>query len=142
MIVVDANVLVSGLRSRNGASYVVLRAMLTGELPFAASPAVVLEYEDVLKRPGMFAVRPWIGADEIDRILDVICLHATRAHPMFRLRPILGDPDDDLYLECALAGGADTILTYDKGFDNASVRALGIQSLTPREFLKRQGSQP
>ncbi len=46
MNVVDANVILGGLRSRNGASHAVLTGMLKGTLPFAVSPAVMVEYED------------------------------------------------------------------------------------------------
>ena len=87
MIVVDANVVLSGLRSRNGASFAVLRGMLTGEIEFAASPAIVLEYEDVLKRPGLLGPKPWIAEHEIDVILDAICAKAVETLPWFRFRP-------------------------------------------------------
>jgi predicted nucleic acid-binding protein len=66
MIVTDANVILRGFRSKNGASFIILKGMLTGELPFAASPAVVLEYEDVLKRPGMLGPNPAISPQEVD----------------------------------------------------------------------------
>jgi putative PIN family toxin of toxin-antitoxin system len=142
MNVVDANVLVSGLRSRNGASHLILRAMLTGDVPITASPAVILEYEAVLKRPGMLGRRAWISPEEIDQILDVICLLAVPALPSFRFRPILNDPGDDLYLECALAGGADTIITHDVGFSDPKVQALGIRALTPRSYLEQRRKGP
>jgi predicted nucleic acid-binding protein len=58
MIVVDANVVLGAPRSRNGASHVVLRGLLTRRFPFALSPAMVLEYEDVLKRPGLLGPTP------------------------------------------------------------------------------------
>lgn len=45
-MVVDANIILSGLRSSLGASHVVLRAMVEGRILFAISPAVALEYED------------------------------------------------------------------------------------------------
>ena len=51
-IVVDTNVVVSGLRSRQGSSNLILNNMLCGATRFALSPALVLEYKDVLKRPG------------------------------------------------------------------------------------------
>lgn len=70
MFVFDANVLLSGLRSANGASNVIVREMIRGNIPFAVSPAVALEYEDVLKRPGILGQKPWISADEIDVVLD------------------------------------------------------------------------
>ncbi|MGA0532697.1 PIN domain-containing protein [Hansschlegelia sp. KR7-227] len=89
MIVVDANVLLRGFRSRNGASFVILRGMLTGELRFTASPAVVLEYEDVLKRPGLLGANPAIAPQDVDPILDMICERAVPSLPWFRFRPFL-----------------------------------------------------
>jgi predicted nucleic acid-binding protein len=81
VIVVDANVLLSALRSRNGASHVVLRGMFTGEIPFAVSATVVLEYESVLKRPGILGSAPWINPDQIDTILDAICARGALTEP-------------------------------------------------------------
>src|SRR5215212_10164226 len=101
MIVVDANVVLSGLRSRRGASHLVLRRMVAGELSFAVSPAVVLEYEALLKRPGIFGANPWISGREVDQVLDAICGNAMPVSPWFRLRPLLKDANDDLYVECA-----------------------------------------
>src|SRR5687768_14672847 len=126
MNVVDANVVLSGMRSRNGASHAVLRGMLTGEIAFAASPAVVLEYEDVLNRPGVFGPNPWISRSEVDLVLDAICARALVVQPWFRFRPFLQDPGDDLYIECALAGGADTIVTHDRDFRHPAVLAFGL----------------
>lgn len=72
MIVIDANVVLAALRSANGASYALLRKMIAGEIAFAISPAVALEYEDVLKRPGILGDKPWIKSDELDVILDAV----------------------------------------------------------------------
>jgi predicted nucleic acid-binding protein len=50
MFVVDANIILAGLRSRNGASFQILSKMIEGSLEFALSTAITLEYEDLLKR--------------------------------------------------------------------------------------------
>jgi len=142
MNVVDANVLVSALRSRNGASHAVLRGMLTGDVSFAASPAVVLEYEAVLKRPGIFGPKDWLALDEIERLLDAICALAIPALPLFRFRPFLSDAKDDIYIEWALAAGAHTIITRDKGFRAAALSAFGLRSQTPSEFVLERRSSP
>ena len=126
MIVVDANVVLAAMRSGNGASHLLVRKMITGEVPFAISTAVVLEYEDVLKRPGILGPAPWIGLSDIDAILDALVAKATLASPFFRFRPFLGDPKDDLYIECALAAGADTIVTSDRHFLDPLVQAFGL----------------
>ena len=48
--VLDTSVLTAGLRSRNGASFVLLQAVRDRRLVPLASPSLFLEYEDVLKR--------------------------------------------------------------------------------------------
>lgn len=90
MIVVDANVVLSALRSSRGASHQLLRRMLAGDVPFAVSTAIALEYEDVLKRPGILGAQPWIQGDEIDTVLDTIFSQA--GFPTFSFPAIPGRP--------------------------------------------------
>jgi predicted nucleic acid-binding protein len=108
--------------------------MLTGETAFAASPAVVLEYEDVVKRPGLLGPSPWISFGEIDAILDALCAMAKPSLPWFRFRPLLDDPKDDLYVECALAAGADVIVSDDRHFSHPIVAALGLKTMGATAF--------
>jgi hypothetical protein len=71
--ILDTSVLVAGLRSRNGASFQVLRAIRRGDIRIAVSVALVLEYEAVTLRPGMV---PGFRPVDILGILDGICLLA------------------------------------------------------------------
>lgn len=135
MIVVDTNVVLAGTMSRNGASYVVLRGMLLGTIPFAASPALILEYEDVLKRPGMLGTPPTLTVEEIDQVLDMLCERATPVSPWFRFRPFLSDPKDDFVVECAMAARARIIVSGDKHFEHPDVNAFGLQLLRPGEYV-------
>ena len=134
MIVVDANVVLRGLRSRNGASHLILRGMLSGSVTFAASPAIVLEYEDVLKREGSLGMSP-ISTGAIDRVLDTLCLQAVPALPWFRFRPFLIDPKDDIYIECALAAGAGVIVTDDRHFGHPAVKGFGLRVRKAGEYV-------
>jgi len=52
-LIFDTNVLVAGLRSKRGASYRLLRLFDEGRFQLNISVALALEYEDVLKRPGL-----------------------------------------------------------------------------------------
>ena len=135
MIVVDANVVLGALRSRNGASHAVLRGLLTRRFSFALSPAMVLEYEDVLKRPGLLGPTPWIDEAEIDTILDALSATAVLTLPWFRFSPLLDDTRDDLYVEYALAAGAALILTHDRHFRKPVLSAFGLQAMTPQAYL-------
>jgi putative PIN family toxin of toxin-antitoxin system len=140
MIVADANVLLSALRSRNGASHAVLRGMLGGEIPFAVSSTVVLEYESVVKRPGILGATPWIRPEQIDGILDALCACGKLVEPWFRFRPFLDDPKDDAYIDCALAGGASIILSRDRHFRHPAVAAFGLRVLSAAAYLGERRS--
>ncbi len=136
MIVVDANVILRAMRSRNGASHAILRAMLMGEVKFTASPAVMLEYEDVVKRPGILGPVPAISGANIDIVLDTLCKLAVPSLPWFRFRPFLTDPKDDLYIECALAIGSKLIVTDDRHFKHPAVQAFGLEVQKAGEFIQ------
>lgn len=66
--------------------------MLSGDIPFAVSPTIVWEYEDVLKRPGLLGKTSWIQFTQIGGILDAICARGKLVEPWFRFRPFLDDP--------------------------------------------------
>ena len=135
MIVVDTNVVVSGMRSRRGASNLLLRSMVSGGTRFALSPALVLEYEDVLKRPGILGENSPISRDQIDMTLDALCLMAVEVSPWFRFRPFLDDPRDDHVIECAMAANAQIILSGDKVFDHADVFAFGLTAMKVGDYV-------
>ena len=137
MIVVDANVLLAALRSSRGASHALLRKMLAGDVAFAISPAIAVEYEDVLKRPGLLGENPWATTGEIDTILDAVISRAHLVSPWFRFRPFLADPKDDLYVECALAANAGIIVSNDKHFRTPVTAAFGLSIMRAGDFVAR-----
>lgn len=134
--VADTNVLVSAIRSPQGASGFVLKEMLAGKLSFGLSPALLLEYEDVLKRPDVLGTPPKISVAQVDVILDALCVRARRGQSYFRFRPVLRDPKDDLLIECALATNASIILTRDSHFLPDALRPYRLSAMTPKEFLQ------
>lgn len=141
MIVVDANVLLSALRSSRGASNRLLAQMLLGEIPFAVSPAVALEYEDVLKRTAAYepGAAPTVSA--VDTVLDAIFARAALVSPFFRFRPFLADPGDDLSIECALAAGATIIVSRDKHFLAPVVARFGLTMMNAGELIAERERQ-
>src|SRR5438128_1560960 len=106
----DTNVLVAGLRSRRGASYRVLRLIeARGALPVLSVP-LVLEYEEVLRRKA--GVLRLTGED-VDAVLDDLCVLGERQLVYFLWRPTLRDPDDEFVLEVAVAAGCPYIVTHN-----------------------------
>ena len=70
-VVLDTNLLIAALGSRNGASFQILRRIGRGQFELILSVPLVLEYEDVAKR----TARP-IGLrfSDLEDILDYLCL--------------------------------------------------------------------
>jgi putative PIN family toxin of toxin-antitoxin system len=129
-LVVDTNVLVAGLRSKRGASFELIRLLAENRFRLNISVALALEYEDVLKRPGLVT---GISETEIDAFLDYVLASSTLLPSVSRVRPSLRDPDDERILEVAVQCGA-TIVTHNAS-DFAGATRFGIGVKTPLEIL-------
>jgi predicted nucleic acid-binding protein len=81
------------MRSKIGASNEVIRRLALGKFKGVVSTALILEYDDVLHRPGMV---PAYTQSEITSFIDSICAVTSEAFIYFRWRPFLPDPKDDL----------------------------------------------
>jgi predicted nucleic acid-binding protein len=132
------NIWVSALRSRRGASFRLLSLIGTGRFEFALSTALVLEYEDAAKRQIGQLV---FTAEEVDRLLDILCAQAVRGSVFFLWRPVLSDPADDFVLELAVASGAEYLVTYNKRHF-AGAEQFGVRVLDAKEFLQIIGEIP
>ena len=136
-VVLDTNVLVAALRSDRGASHQLLRRLGTGVFEHVVSVPLVLEYEDVLKRPA--SAIPLSAAD-IDAVLDYVCASGRRQAIHFLWRPVLPDAHDDLVLEVAVNGECDTIVTFNTP-DFRGVERFGLAVLTPAALIAILGAK-
>ena len=138
-IVIDTNVFLSALRSNQGASFLLLK-LIGGNSLFEINLSVplVLEYEDVCKRPGLV---PTLSEQEVDDVLDYFCSVARQHKIFFLWRPFLKDPKDDMVLELAVEAQCDFIITFNRK-DFVGSEKFGIQTLTPQEFLRKIGIIP
>ena len=117
------------MRSRLGASFRPLSLIDSGKFETSISVALLLEYEEVLMRNV-----PLLDNHEINDLLDYLCKIPRHQTPFYLWRPLLRDPNDDMVVEAAVAGGCDSIVTFN-GRDFAGVEQFGIRVMTPREFL-------
>lgn len=131
-IVMDTNVLFSGLYSKNGASHQVLLRLATKQLSLALSTPLLFEYEDVLKRnPAQ------LGLDEaiIVKILDNLCALSRHQRIHYLWRPYLPDAKDDLLLELAVASNTKNIVTHNLR-DFSGIEQFGVVAITPKNLLE------
>jgi putative PIN family toxin of toxin-antitoxin system len=130
-VILDTNVLVAALRSKRGASYELVRVIGQGDWRPVVSVALALEYEDVLKRPGMVT---GLSDADVDDLLKFIFRVANLVQSVQRRRPSLPDANDEHILELALECGAAIVTHNQKDFPGAE--RLGVRVDTPKEFLK------
>jgi putative PIN family toxin of toxin-antitoxin system len=134
-VVLDTNVLIAGLRSNSGASFKILKLIDAEKFEVCLSVSLFLEYEEVGRRslPDL-----QIDEGELTEFLDYICTVAQRINVYFLWRPFLGDSDDDMILELAIAGQCDAIVTFNRS-DFQGAEQIGIRILTPQELLVEIG---
>jgi putative PIN family toxin of toxin-antitoxin system len=135
LVLLDTNVLVAGLRSRNGAAFRLLSLVGTGHFQICLTVPVVLEYETVLLD---HVEQLYLTAADVGDLLDYFCSVAKHQEVYYLWRPYLKDPKDDLVLEAAVAGGCEAIITYNRR-DFAGAENFGVRILTPGQFLRRIG---
>jgi len=131
--VLDTSILVAALRSRAGASNAVLRAVALGRVTPLISPALFLEYEDVLKRPEHQAVHG-LDHDGVDRFLAALASAAQPVDCHFRWRPQLRDPGDEMVLEVAVNGNAQALVTHNVR-DFVVAKMFQLRVIRPAQLL-------
>lgn len=130
-IIIDTCVLVSALKSRFGASFKLLSLLQSGKFRIHLSTALVLEYEDVLKRP---SVNLSLQTRDIDKLLDILCLIGEKHRLFYKWRPMLKDENDDFIGELAVNAQVDAVVAHNvKDFQN--ILNFGVKILTHQEFL-------
>lgn len=127
-IVLDTNVLVSGLLNAAGNPGRVIDGIMMGDIVTIIDDRIVGEYREVLGRP-KFA----FDAQQRSRVLDFLLLTAERvsAPP---LSVALPDPGDRPFLEVAIHGRANALVTGNVRHFPPESRGDAVV-LTPTEFV-------
>ena len=128
-IVVDTNVLVSGLLSPQGAPAAVLRYILSGSALVCFDERILSEYRGVLARRKF-----GFDATQVANLLEFLETHGEPT--LARLLDLpLPDPSDGVFIEVAIASDADCLVTGNlKHFPTEFLR--GVRVVTPRAFCQ------
>jgi len=127
-VVVDTNVFVSSFFGGNPLKIVDL--WKSGQLTLCLSKPIIDEYVEVLQRLGLKNER------ELSELLSLFAhgFHITFSARTPELHLVEEDPDDDKFIECAVALKADFVISGDKALI-AVQDYMGIRIVTPKEFL-------
>jgi putative PIN family toxin of toxin-antitoxin system len=85
-----------------------------GRLELCISDAILEEVRDVLGRPRIRAKNPAITDDFVAKFFSRIKQVASRLEPVPHVFTLPRDPDDEPYLDLAIAVAADYLVTRDK----------------------------
>ncbi len=127
--VIDTNVFISSFFGGNPRKIIDL--WKKEKMTLCSSKDVLDEYIDVLQR---------VGLKDENEIEELLSLFAKGFNILFttktpKIRAVKDDPDDDKFIECAVALQAEVIITGDKVL-KAVGEYMGIRILAPQQFLK------
>lgn len=128
-VVIDTNIFVSSFFGGNPRKIVDL--WRKEKLTLCLSKDILDEYIEVLRR---------IGLEDEDELEELLSLFSKGFNIVFttktpKITLVDEDPDDDKFIECAVALKADVIITGDKALE-AIKEHMKIKILTPVKFLQ------
>ena len=135
-LVLDTNVVVTGMRSPTDASAALLMAARRGEIAMLANVALALEYEATCRR-AEHAVAAGLKPAQFATFIDAVIAMVEPVESHFLWRPQLRDPADELMLEAAVNGQAGAIVTFNEQDFGEVPMQFGVQVLTPVNGLRR-----
>jgi putative PIN family toxin of toxin-antitoxin system len=131
--VLDVNVLVSAAIMRRGIPHALLVAWQAGRFTMVTSEHIITQLtiklrSDKLRRYGLSTadIRAVTNLLRKDAIVVTV--------PAAEVRPVTGDPEDDVVLATARLGGANYLVTGDGGLLARSPYE-GVEIVAPRAFL-------
>ncbi|MGH2621348.1 MAG: putative toxin-antitoxin system toxin component, PIN family [Anaerolineales bacterium] len=133
LIVLDTNVLVSGLLKPHGPPGQVLDQVLSNTVRVAFDDRILDEYLEVLARPKFH-----FSSKDTQALIDHIRLNGQQVAGTPIPEAGLPDAGDRPFAEVAISAQADALVTGDLGhFDLLQER--GVSVLTPAEFIESLG---
>ncbi len=112
VVLLDTNVWVSAFLNKQGTPARLVQAWLDGAIDIVIALPILEEIGDVLRRPRIKKKKYQLREEEIVQHLRLIAAGAAVV-PVAGTQKLCRDPDDDVVLETAIAGGAKYLVTRD-----------------------------
>lgn len=126
-VVIDTNVLLMSI-PKHSPYRPIFNSIIFGEIEVLISNEIISEYVEILSRRSS----PEVADNIADFLIKSPYVH--QVVPYYQWFLIHEDPDDNKFVDCAITGGADYIVTEDKHFnvlkeiDFPSLKVLTIDS--------------
>ncbi|MBD3208248.1 MAG: putative toxin-antitoxin system toxin component, PIN family [Candidatus Nealsonbacteria bacterium] len=126
-VVVDTNLFVARKYNKESASSRILELAKQNKIQILWTEGIKAEIEQILKN---------VKADKLLKNLGQILKERNQVFPRMKIKEIREDPQDNKFLECALEGGADLIVSSDKDILRVGSGFQGIPIFTPKNAVK------
>ena len=110
-VVVDTNCLLVSIPKVSGSRWL-FDFILTGIVELAVTTDILQEYEEII---GSFYNSPALAANVVEALVNRS--NVLKITPYYFWTLITDDPDDNKFVDCAVACGADYIITEDSHFN-------------------------
>lgn len=127
-VVIDTTVWISGI-FWHGTPHQILEMWKAGDFEIIVSEAILAEVGRKLNEK---AAQFRMEVEAVNEWLDLIIGEAIFVQPQEKIQACR-DPDDDLFLEAAVEGGADLIVSGDKDLTDIG-KFREIKLVNPRQF--------
>jgi predicted nucleic acid-binding protein len=128
-------VVVSALRSRQGASNELLRLALIREFELVLSEPLFLEYESVLKRPEQLLLTK-LSMEEVDELLERLADNGLKIDLGAFRRPTLRDAGDEHVMNLAWRARVDALVTFNLRDFQPAASVLRVHCCLPGDALR------
>lgn len=129
-VVIDTNCLLQ-IISKKSPYRPIWDAFLTGRYDLCVSNEILDEYQEILGQQ----ITPTIAENLVLLILNKSNVRLIEPH--FRMELIKADPDDNKFVDCAFAAGADYLVTEDNHFNILKKTAFPkLNLVTLDEFME------
>ena len=132
-VVLDTNILVSGLISPKGAPAKLIELWQKRKYILVVSKETINELKKVLTYPRI-AKNYHLNQAIINEYIKGLLIFAEVCRPTKKISLIKDDPDDNKFIEAAIAGKADFIISGDQHLLSLG-KYQGIKIITPANFL-------
>ena len=109
-VVIDTNILLVSISSKSK-FHPIYQAILNGNIELCFSNSILEEYEEIIAKRW----NPNVAQNVIASLLK--CQHVNFIDPRFKWLLISQDPDDDKFVDCAIAANAIYLATNDAHFN-------------------------
>ncbi len=109
-VVIDTNIFFPALNPKSR-YYPILESLLSKKFYLLISTPMLLEYEEILQKvfPNKLLEQFWLFLLTSDNVIFI--------NPTFRFQLPFADEDDEKFVDCAVCGNADFLITNDKHFN-------------------------